>query len=56
MRKEVKYFVSEFDRINENLENRGLDADCIINIIHCELSNSLYDFGKKAQVIVYYKE
>ena len=55
-KKEVKYFVGEFDRINEGLENRGLNADNVINIIHLELSNSPCDIGKKQQVIVYYKE
>jgi hypothetical protein len=56
MAKKVEYFVGEFDRINEGLEKRGLNADNVINIVHCELSNSPYDIGKKQNVIVYYKE
>jgi hypothetical protein len=54
--KEVKYFVGEFDRINEGLENRSLNADNVISIIPLPLSNSPYDIGQKQQVVVYYKE
>lgn len=55
MKKEVKYFVSDFDKINEGLEMIELDADAVINIINIPLSKSDYDFGKKQQVLVYYK-
>ena len=50
---EVKYFVGEFDRINEGLENRSLNADNVISIIPFD---SPYDISKKQLIIVYYKE
>ena len=44
--KEIKYFVGDFDRINEGLKNRGVDADNVINIIHIEpLSKSQWETG-----------
>ena len=51
-KKEVKYFISEFDRINEALENRKLDADAVINILRLPP----LDDGNKGTVLVYYKE
>lgn len=51
-KKEVKYFISEFDRINEALENRKLDANAIINILQLPLDV----YGNKGTVLVYYKE
>lgn len=54
--KEVKYFVGEFDRINEGLENRSLSANNVISMIPFVLSDSPADFGEKQLVIVYYKE
>lgn len=49
-KKEVKYFISEFDRINEGLQNRNLDADAVINILQ------LPDTGQKGTCLVYYRE
>jgi len=51
-KKEVKYFIGEFDRINEGLENRNIDADAVINILQLELGDS----GQKGTVLVYYRE
>ena len=51
-KKEVKYFISEFDRINEGLQNRNLDADAVINILQLPLDDS----GQKGTCLVYYRE
>ena len=51
-KKEVKYFISEFDRINEGLQNRNLDADAVINILQIPLG----DTGQKGTCLVYYRE
>ena len=51
-KKEVKYFISEFDRINEGLQNRNLDADAVINILQLPLG----DAGQKGTCLVYYRE
>ena len=51
-KKEVKYFISEFDRINEGLQNRKLDADAVINILQLPLG----DNGQKGTCLVYYRE
>jgi len=51
-KKQVKYFIGEFDRINEGLENRNLDADAVINILQLSLGAD----GQKGTVLVYYKE
>jgi hypothetical protein len=51
-KKEVKYFISEFDRINEGLQNRNLDADAVINILQLPLG----DTGQKGTCLVYYRE
>ena len=51
-KKQVKYFIGEFDRINEGLEHRNLDADAVINILELELG----DNGQKETVLVYYRE
>ena len=51
-KKQVKYFIGEFDRINEGLENRNLDADAVINILQLPLG----DNGQKGTVLVYYRE
>lgn len=51
-KKEVKYFISEFDRINEGLQNRNLDADAVINILQLPLD----DTGHKGSCLVYYRE
>jgi len=53
---EVKYFVGEFDRINEGLENRSLNANNVISIIPFMSLNSPCDIDKKQMVVVYYKE
>ena len=50
--KQVKYFIGEFDRINEGLENRNLNADAVINILQLPPG----DNDKKSMVLVYYKE
>lgn len=46
--KEVKYFVSELNRINEGLKNRGLDANNVVNIVID--NSSIFSY------IVFYKE
>ena len=51
-KKEVKYFIGEFDRINEGLQNRNLDADAVINILQLPLSND----EQKEIYLVYYRE
>ena len=51
-KKEVKYFISEFDRINEGLLNRNLDADAVINILELLLGGN----GQKRTCLVYYRE
>jgi len=50
-KKQVKSFTAEFDRINEGLDNRNIDADAVINITEIPISNF-----QKGMVIVYYKE
>ena len=51
-KKEVKYFISEFDRVNEGLNNRNLDADSVINIIQLPLS----DPNHEVTCLVYYRK
>lgn len=51
-KKEVKYFISEFDRINEGLQNRNMDADAVINILQLPLG----DNGQKGTCLIYYRE
>ena len=51
-KKQVKYFIGEFDRINEGLKHRNLNADDVINILQLPLG----DNGQKGTVLVYYKE
>jgi len=50
--KNIKSFVCEFDRINEGLKNRKLNADAVVNISELPLG----DNGQKGTVLVYYKE
>lgn len=50
-RKEVKWFVVDFDMINEELYRRNLDADNIISINQCEVPS----YSEKGKVIIYYK-
>lgn len=49
--REVKYFVVNFDKINEGLKFRSIDADSVINIVHVDPDSLVV----KQQVIVYYK-
>ncbi len=51
-KKEVEYFTAEYNRIKEGLDNRGLDADAIINILHITDDH----FSDNRLVMVYYKK
>lgn len=52
--KKIEYFIGEFNRINEGLENRNLDADDVINIVPVNSVNFITRIDQ--EVIVYYKK
>lgn len=55
-KKKVKYFISEFDRINEGLRNRNLDADAVINILQLSIGDDYQKGTCLVYCLVYYRE